>query len=251
MKRKSLQVSFDGKVLVGDTIYTDAHPQWLFLHGAGSGDRKRFEQLRALLAHKGITSCSFDFIGHGETGGNLTGSSLKSRVSQVSAVIDSQAVSQPLSIVASSMGGYVAIKLTELYKIKNLILLAPAVYTTKAYSVPFGPAFTEAIRKHFSWWETDAWEILENYKGNLLIYGAEKDQIIPHQVIQGIYDSARNARSREILSVKDATHSLAKWLDERPDSLHKIVEKMYELSEPKRIRNTFLPKAGTARIRRR
>lgn len=231
MKRKSLNVSFDGTVLTGDSIPADTHAQWLFLHGAGSGDRNRFEQLRALLADKGITSCSFDFIGHGETGGDLDGSSIESRVAQASAIIDSQAVSQPLSIVASSMGGYVAIKLTELYEIKNLILLAPAVYTKKAYGTPFGPAFTEVIRNPFSWRETDAWEILERYEGNLLVYAAEKDQVIPYEVIERIYDSAQNARSREMSIVKDATHSLAKWLNERRDSLFEIVEKIHGLSQ--------------------
>jgi len=231
MKKNSFKVKFDGTVLAGDTISAGGHPQWLFLHGAGSGDRKRFEQLRLLLAHKGITSCSFDFIGHGETGGNLAGFSLESRVAQASAVIDSQGVSQPLSIVASSMGSYVAIKLTELYKVNNLILLAPAIYATKAYSIPFGPVFTEVIRNPFSWRETDAWEILENYKNNLLIYEAEKDQVVPHEVIERIYNSGRNARSREMIIVKNATHSLAKWLDERPNSLLKTVEKIYELSD--------------------
>jgi len=182
-----------------------------------------------LLARKGITSCSFDFIGHGETGGSLAGSSLESRVNQASAVIDSQALAQPLSIVASSMGGYVAIKLAELYKVENLILLAPAVYTTNAYRTPFGPAFTEAIRSPFSWRETDAWKILENYSGNLVIYGAEKDQVIPREVIERIHDSARNAKSREITIMEEATHSLAKWLDERPDSLRVISKKISDL----------------------
>jgi fermentation-respiration switch protein FrsA (DUF1100 family) len=110
-------------------------------------------------------------------------------------------------------------------------LLAPAVYATKAYGVPFGPSFTEIIRSSFSWRETDAWKILENYKNNLLIYKAEKDQIVPHEVIEEIYDSAQNAKSREIVIVEGATHSLAKWLDERPDSLQKIVEKICELSD--------------------
>lgn len=208
------------------------YPQLLFIHGAGSSDRKRFEELRTRLADKGISSSSFDFIGHGETGGSLIGSSLANRVAQASAVIDSQRIPQPLSVVASSMGAYVALKLTELYQIENLILIAPAVYDVKSYSVPFGPAFTKVIRSPFSWRNTDAWEILERYKGNLLVYEAEKDQIIPHEVIKRIYDSARNTQSREVILIKDATHSLAKWLDEHPDSLHQILEKLSELSKP-------------------
>ena len=231
MNRNIFKVSFNGTFLVGDTLGA-AHPQLLFIHGAGASDRKRFEQLRTLLADKGIGSISFDFIGHGESGGSLVGSSLESRVAQASAVIDSQKISQPLSIVASSMGGYVAIKLTELYAVNNLILVAPAVYDTKSYRVPFGPEFTKVIQSPFSWRDTDAWKILENYKGNLVIYRAEKDQIIPHEIIERMYDSARETQFKEVIMVKDATHSLAKWLNERPDSLHQIFEKMSALLTP-------------------
>ncbi|KKW40786.1 hypothetical protein A3I46_03330 [Candidatus Kaiserbacteria bacterium RIFCSPLOWO2_02_FULL_54_13] len=231
MKRKPFNISFGKTTLVGDSIHTKARPQWLFLHGAGLSDRKRFEQFRMLLAQRGIASSSFDFIGHGETGGDLAGSSLESRVAQAAAVIDSWGIPQPLSIVASSMGGYIGIKLTKLYDIQNLVLLAPAAYAMNAYSSPFGPVFTEAIRSPFSWRETDAWEILKNFKGNLLIYAAEKDRVIPHEIIERMYDSARNARFREMNIVKDATHSLAKWLDEQPDSLHEIVEKVLKLSK--------------------
>lgn len=228
MNKNIFNVGFKGVFLVGDTFGT-ARSQLLFIHGAGSSDRKRFEQLRTLLADRGIGSSSFDFIGHGESGGDLVGSSLESRVAQSSAVIDSQGISQPLSIIASSMGAYVAIKLTELYAVKNLILVAPAVYDTKSYNIPFGPAFTKVIRSPFSWRGTDAWKILENYEGNLLIYKAEKDQIIPHEIIERIYDSAWKAQSREVVMIKEATHSLAKWLDERPDSLHQIFGKISDL----------------------
>lgn len=229
MKQDFFTIDFQGTALVGDTIAAGIDTKWLCLHGAGQADRKRFFQLRRLLANKGIGSCSFDFVGHGETGGNLIGSSLESRVAQASAVIDSQEILQPLSIVASSMGGHVAIKLMERYEIENLVLLAPAVYGAKSYGVPFGPAFTEVIRGPFSWRETDVWKILENYKGNLLIFEAEKDQIIPHEVIKRIYDSAENAKSRKVEIIEDATHSLAKWLDEHPIHLENLIKKVCEL----------------------
>ncbi len=231
MKKRNFKVGFNGTSLAGDA-FGATPPQLLFIHGAGSSDRKRFEQLRTLLANKGIGSTSFDFIGHGETGGTLAGSSLESRVAQASAVIDMQEVSQPLSLVASSMGGYVAIKLTAQYPVKDLILVAPAVYDTKSYRLPFGAEFTKAIQNPFSWRNTDAWEILRRYQGNLLIYGAEKDQVIPQEIIEKLYESARNARSREVIMIKDATHSLAKWIGERPDSLREIAEKISELSKP-------------------
>ena len=82
--------------------------------------QKNFDVLRELLFKNGISSCAFDFIGHGETAGDITTSSLEIRVKQVLAVVQSQALPQPLSIVASSMSGHIAIKLSEFLNIKIL-----------------------------------------------------------------------------------------------------------------------------------
>jgi len=73
MKKVPVKIDFGGTALSGDTIHADAGPKWLFLHGAGTSDRKRFDKLRVLLAQEGVGSCSFDFIGHGETKGSIIG----------------------------------------------------------------------------------------------------------------------------------------------------------------------------------
>ncbi len=68
-------------------------------------------------------------------------------------------------LIAASMGAYTAIRLTEIVSVKNLVLLVPAAYTPRAYHLPFGPAFSAAIRIPCSWKESDAYPILENFKG--------------------------------------------------------------------------------------
>lgn len=70
-------------------------------------------------------------------------------------------------------------------------------------------------------------EILGNYKGNLLIFAAEKDQVIPMEVIKRIYGSAQNVKSREIIVIPGATHSLGKWLNEHPSFLRVVSDKIY------------------------
>ena len=222
-------VDFRGTKLIGDIIPFDGSPRVLCLHGAGPASRQRFKELREMLAEKEIASWAFDFIGHGETGGDLALSSLESRVKQSLAIIESQNLHQPLSIIASSMSGYIAISLTKFCEVENLIFLAPAVYSPKAYFVPFGPEFTKTIRKSYSWRESDAWEILKNYKGNLLIFAAEKDKVVPYEVIKRIYNSAQNVKSREIVIIHNATHPLGKWLSERPDSLRMVSDKICDV----------------------
>lgn len=240
MERKNFSVDFRGTKLIGDIVSPGSSPRVLCLHGAGPASRQRFEELRKMLAEKDIASCAFDFVGHGETGGDLVSSSLESRAKQSLAVVKSQNLKQPLSIIASSMSGYVAIALTKFCEVENLIFLAPAVYSSKVYSVPFGPEFTETIRKPYSWRASDAWEILKNYKGSLLIFAAEKDQVIPGEVIKRIYDSAQNAKSREIVTIHDATHPLGKWLNEHPDSLQMVSNKICDVLWPIHLRGLSL-----------
>lgn len=229
MNKESFEIDFKQNKVRGDVILPKSSFQWLLLHGAGTANKKGFDELRKSLAIKGDGSCAFDFVGHGETGGDIHLSSLQNRVEQVLEVIKSRRLPSPISLIASSMSGYVALKLTELIEIGNLVLIAPAVYSKKAYSVPFGPEFSNIIRQPYSWRDSDAWEILSNYKGNLLILAAENDQVIPEEIIERIYASAQGAKFRKIVIVKGAIHSLARWLNEHPASLPEIVQEIAQL----------------------
>lgn len=226
MNKQKFLVDFKGTKLIGDAIYQNNQLSLLCLHGGGPLGRVRFDKLREALSDKKIGSHSFDFIGHGETAGDISASSLESRVEQALAVVKSQKLHEPLSVVASSMGGYIAIKLTKFLNITNLILIAPAVYALKAYPVSFGPKFSEIIRAPHSWRDSDIWEIIKDYKGSLLILVAGEDQIIPNEVIERIYDSAESVISKKIITFKDATHPLIEWLNEHPDHLEQVSDKI-------------------------
>jgi hypothetical protein len=85
------------------------------LHGAGNANRENFRLFRKQLLNGGISSAAFDFVGHGDTGGELKRSSLLSRTRQACRVIDCLSVQQPFSVIAASMGVYTAVKLLECY----------------------------------------------------------------------------------------------------------------------------------------
>jgi pimeloyl-ACP methyl ester carboxylesterase len=177
----------------------------MVLHGAGNSSRARFSQLRQSLNGCGIPSVSFDFIGHGETGGDIQGCTLRGRTEQAAAVIR-HACAEPLTLIASSMGAYTAIKLTEMFTVENLILLVPAVYTPRAYRVPFGPEFSAAIRRPGSWRGSDAFDIVSRFKGNLLVIAAESDDVIPREVVEQIHATARNTAVRLLHVVAASSH---------------------------------------------
>lgn len=205
-ERHLIQVNFETHTLIGDVLSRSNSPQVLVLHGAGDSNRGRFQMLREDLFAEGISSVAFDFVGHGDTGGDLKGSSLSSRTRQACRVVDSLNLQQPFSVIGASMSAYTSVKLLQHYQIKSLILLVPAMYTPQAYSIPFNQGFSDIIRQPQSWDRSDAWRILADYTGRLLIVAGENDQIIPRGVINRIYDSAVNAAERELYMAPNASH---------------------------------------------
>ncbi len=195
----------DGKYMLRGDIYKNGE-NTLILHGAGNSSRSVFTQLRHSLNSNNIPSVSFDFVGHGETGGDILGSTLCERTEQASAVIKHTCI-EPVILIAASMSGYTAIKLTELFSVSNLILLVPAVYSPRAYDLPFGPEFSAAIRAPDSWRESDAFDILSRFTGSLVVIAAEFDDIIPREIVEQIHSSAMNAANRIFHVVPGSAHS--------------------------------------------
>lgn len=221
MNLMTFELPFEDFVLRGDTY--DESCETIVLHGAGQSSRKRFSRMRTNLNAHGIPSVSFDFIGHGETGGALLGTSLRARTKQAAIVIR-HACAEPLTLIAASMGAYTAIKLTEMFSVNNLVLMVPAVYTPKAYDIEFGPEFSAIIRVPNSWQDSDAFSILKGFTGNLLIIAAENDHVIPIEVTERIHESARHARSNRLHIVPESTHlSLFPKLDDFHLALDMIV----------------------------
>lgn len=200
---QTFALRFNSHILFGDTYEEGCNT--LVLHGAGNSSRTRFTRMRESLCVAGIFSASFDFIGHGETGGEMNDTTLRGRTEQAAAVIH-HTCTEPLTLIAASMGAYTAIKLAELFSVENMILLVPAVYTPHAYHLPFGPEFSAAIRVPESWAASDAFRILGKFTGNLLVIAAENDHVIPRGVIERIQASAKQAVTNHVHTVPGSGH---------------------------------------------
>ena len=203
---KGFELPCGKDMIKGDTYGIEKGPaKTLFLHGAGRSTRATFTRLRQTLYERGIPSASFDFIGHGETGGSIERTSLHQRTGQAAAVIR-HACSEPVNLIAASMSGYTAIRLTEQFAVGNLILLVPAVYAAHAYDICFGPEFSKVIRVHNSWEESDAFGILSRFTGNLIIIAAESDDVVPREIIERLHASAAHAEKRTTYVVPGSHH---------------------------------------------
>ncbi len=103
MSLKTFKLPYGKHMLCGDLYRTGK--QTIVLHGAGNSSRSVFSRLRHFLNTHSVPSVSFDFIGHGETGGEILGSSLRERTEQATAVIKHTSI-EPVTLIAASMSGY-------------------------------------------------------------------------------------------------------------------------------------------------
>lgn len=214
-------------------------PRILCLHGGGPNTgRGRFDRLRIELSNRNVETCAFDFIGHGDSGGELRSTSLRDRTEQAALLIEKR-MARPLVLLAASMGGYTAIKLLEGQPISGLILFAPAVYASEAYNIKFGPDFSTIIRQQGSWANSDAWQILSGFKGKVFIVAAEKDAVVPKEVINKIYTSCLNASYRELFTIKEGTHKIFDYIYNDQRAMRIIVEKILRVTEAREITGQF------------
>lgn len=191
--------------------------QALILHGGGTSAGAGFAELRQTLWEHGIESLVFDAVGHGKTGGSQLGTTLAHRVDQCLKVMAYlQLQPQTLNLLGFSMGAYVAVKVMEQAPTAGLCLAIPAAYSAQAFHLPFGSAFSQCIRQPRSWDNSDAFDVVGRYPGRLLVLEAGQDTVIPAEIPDRLYQSARHARAREHHVVKASGHDLSAHYAEHP-----------------------------------
>lgn len=205
-------------------------PTFMFLHGAGTGNKERVLSFSDFLVENGVSILAIDFSGHGESSGTLKESSLAKRVNEAKTAIELFTPQSGLTICGSSMGGYVGLKMLEYFDVKNLILLAPAIYNRRALNVRFDSGFTEIIREPESWKDSDALELLEKFTGNLLIVIGQNDQIIPAGVVPLLDQYSQQVTKKEIIFIPDCGHAVHSWICENPKAAQPIKQKILEYS---------------------
>lgn len=202
----------------------------LFLHGAGTSDKDRVNYLIETLRPLGVEGFTFNFSGHGENKIPVEKSGLQKRVAEAESAIKKFKLAEPLHIVGSSMGGYIAVKLLEKYRVANLILFAPAFYDTRAYSTPFDQRFTQIIRQKNSWQSSDAFLLLKKFSGNVLVFIGKDDPVIPKDLISKLEENLLRAKTKEIIRIPNCTHAIHKFISEHEKWKTFVAEKISQLS---------------------
>ncbi len=233
MRIRKFSVEFEWENISWDFLWE----KWndtalLFLHWAGNWNKQRFLPLRKwLLEEHNIASYAIDFIGHGETWGNLLGSSLDQRTQQVLKVVEEEIEEKNIVLVVASMSWYTAVKLTQHLNIVWMILMVPWVYLPEVYSVPFWKEFSNIIRQKDSWKKSDAFEIIKKYTWELLIISAEHDDVIPKEIITGLMDGAVGANKKEHIEISGAPHKIAVYFGENENECKNITQRIANMYE--------------------
>ncbi|WDZ96970.1 alpha/beta hydrolase [Herbaspirillum sp. WKF16] len=205
-----------------------SQPRWsgIYLHGAGNSNKERGDAICMELANRGIPSVAFDFSGWGESTNRAPGS-IKKRIDEATTIIERLILPQglPLVVMAFSMSGQVAIELLRVFghKIRCLALFNPAIYAKQAISIPYGPEFSEIIRRPRSWRNADIVSAFDGYRGMTLLFRSELDDVIPPEVFKLIAQAAPADRISELL-VEAAPHQLGPFLNSHPDAVARVAD---------------------------
>ncbi len=231
MTISTFSLDFEGHRIHGDQwLASDARRHAVLLHGGGSSTLEAFTPLREHLLGENISSTSFDFIGHGRTGGKLLGSSLHARVKQTLIVMKAMQIeSSEAALVGYSMGAYVALHVAKQRQIGRLALGVPAAYAPEAFDVPFGPGFSAILRRENSWQESDAFTLIRKFCGHLFVFYGSEDQVVPDAIPLTFVASAQQAASVDSYALVGGGHKLSAHYEKHPEDRETVHQRITNL----------------------
>ncbi len=226
--------TIDYKIPAGEEIlacsvdYADgvSTPSVICLHGGGPTSRHSTKYLATTLQANGRTVIRFDFSGQGDSTGKMVKSSLKKRFLETKSVLAYFGVNDKISVIGTSMGGYIACSLAKEVSVENLVLFGPAAYTTKAWEIEFGSGFTEIIREVNSFLDSDIWDLPNHFTGNALYVIGKNDEIIPKQVVELYKNALSHCAFFEEYTIVNCPHPIHRWALKHPRIRRKIEEKV-------------------------
>ena len=234
MTVEQFAVSFDGRTLHGDHWQPEnTQGTALLLHGGGRSSSAGLAPVRKFMFERGIASTSFDFIGHGRTGGELLGSSLAERLAQLDRIIqDRQLDASSMALIGFSMGGHVAAVAAQKHGFAALGLVIPAAYSARAAELRFGPTFSTAIRKPRSWEDSNAFHAVSQFRGRLQIISGEYDAVVPAEIPQQYFKVAVHCTERHHHVVAGSGHDLSAQFALQADAEHRAHDLLARLAMP-------------------
>lgn len=228
MRTESLRIPCGTESLAACVDWAEGSPppSVLSLHGGGPSHKDTTRYLAEALTRLGKTVVRFDFSGQGESTGEMSRSSLAKRIDEASAAWRFLGSRTPVTLVGTSMGGYVAASLVPETNVDTLILFCPAAYAARARNLEFGSGFTDVIRQARSFLETDIGESLTGFTGRTLFIRGTKDEVIPEAVVELYRQALAQTNRWEEWAIEGCPHSIHRWAASRPSVQDAIVDRV-------------------------
>ena len=200
-------------------IKKDKFPAIIFVHGWTS-ERVRSFQYAKSLSKLGYLCLLFDLRGHGTSEGDINTTTTKEFLDDVLAAYDyllkvEGVDKENISAVGSSFGGYLVTLLATKRHIKQLVLRVPAEYPNEDFEKSKMQTSGGEDPAVFAWRnqpkkskETFSLEAISNFKGEVLIIESEKDDVVPHQVIENYLNAIKDKSRLTHIVMKNAPHSI-------------------------------------------
>jgi dienelactone hydrolase len=192
-------------------------PALIFIHGWKSNQEGNIKRATE-IAKLGFICLTLDLRGHGKSEGSNEQFSRQDHLEDIKTAYNylaglKEVNPEKIGIIGSSYGGYLSAVASNFLDFKWLVLRVPALYFDQKFDVPTekligkdetGEAFksTNLTPK-----ESLALKGVANFQGDILIVESEKDEIIPHQVIEN-YLKYIPEKSLTYEIMKDTRHSL-------------------------------------------
>lgn len=179
----------------------------LFIHGAGSDQSGYHRRATAASQATGAICLTFDLGGHGGSAGSAEALSLRDHLQDCIAAFDALAGDHEIDldrigVCGASYGGYLASLLTSRRGVRSLLLRAPALYPDRDFDLAGGPRRSSVQTPE----SAASLRALRDYDGRVLILESERDEIIPHDIVEAYLGVCRHARHEVIVQ---AGHQLA------------------------------------------
>ena len=220
--KKKIRIKVEKEEIVG-TLFTPppshAHPVIIFLNGRG-GIKERYYPVAEHFLGKGYVSFCFDFRGKGES---ITKKipPMKHQLEDFKAVVNyiksmKQVKSDKLIIVATSMGAYVALSLSNTWGnlIKKMVLFEPSLFNKSAEDVPFMNLSVEDVVKALDNHPEKSRSVknVSKYTGELyLVIQGDTEYYEGGKAVNEIYYSyAEKATVRKKMEIPDIDHNIFK-----------------------------------------
>lgn len=213
-----IEIPVAGQQIHGSLLApTAALPAILFVHGWGGSQEQDLARARE-ASGLGCVCMTVDLRGHDLESEASKTVSREQNLQDLLAAYD-WLVQQPnvetsaIAVVGISYGGYLAAILTTLRPVKWLALRAPALYKDAGWQLPKRQlhADTDLLAYRLTRLNADeniALKACSEFRGDALIVESEKDNVVPHPVIENYISAFSNASSLTARVIAGADHGL-------------------------------------------